>query len=70
MKKLFENWKKYLNESAVADAAGELEAALRQQDKEEAEKEEEQKKKDAEQDAELKNSLRKATEQQIQSNQG
>ena len=68
MKKLFENWKKYINESEVADAAGDLEDALRKQAEEEAKKEEEQKEKDKEQDKMLKNASRESTESEISAN--
>ena len=48
MKKLFENWKKYINESEVADAAGDLEDALRKQAEEEAERLEKEKEEEEE----------------------
>lgn len=65
MKKLFENWKKYLNESEVADAADELSDALRKKAEQEEEEKEEQEERDEEQDAFIKDAKRKATEQEI-----
>jgi hypothetical protein len=63
MKKLFENWKKYINESEVADAAGDLEDALRKQAEEEAERLEKEEKEEKEQDKAIKNAQRDINQQ-------
>ena len=63
MKRLFENWKKYLNESEVADAAGELEDALRKKAEEEAERREEEEEREEEQEKAIKNAQRDANQQ-------
>ena len=62
MKKLFENWKKYINESEVADAAGELEDALRKQAEVEAERLEKEEEEEEAQDKAIKNAQRDANQ--------
>lgn len=54
MKKLFENWKKYINESEVADLYDDLADAEREQEEKEAEEKEKEEKKEEEQEKQLK----------------
>jgi len=54
MKKLFENWKKYLNESELADLYDELADAKREEAEKEAEEKEEEEEREEEQEKQLK----------------
>lgn len=54
MKKLFENWKKYLNESELADLYDELADAKRKEAEKEAEEQEEDEEREREQQKQLK----------------
>lgn len=54
MKKLFENWKKYINESKIADLHDELAAAEREQAEKEAEEQKEEEEKEEEREKQLK----------------
>jgi len=68
MKKLFENWKKYLSESKKAEILDDLADAEREEQKEKEEEKEKQEKKDKEQDKMLKNASRESTESEISAN--
>lgn len=70
MKKLFENWNKFLKESEKAKILDDLADAERKEAEKEAEEKEEQEEKDEEQDKALKNASRKASEMEIMANTG
>jgi|11BtaG_2_1085332.scaffolds.fasta_scaffold00437_9 hypothetical protein len=54
MKKLFENWNKFIKESEVADAADELADELRKKSEKDAEEQEEEDDQEEEQEKQIK----------------
>ena len=67
MKKIFENWKKYINESEVADLYDDLADAERKEQEEKEKEKEEQEKRDEEQDKAMKDASREEAYNQMTS---